>query len=631
MAIAKPSFHQQLFIDAALTGKNIVVRACAGSGKTTASLNLLWQYLEKYPENNAMYVAFQNDVLGDIRKKVKENLPLSISDRLETRTSYSLGFELLKDRHSTELDDRKHSMIISWKLGELYKRYGGKQDKLAISVYGEFEETKRILVQLYQIAQTRLVFTIRGLMEIETERQLFPYIPNAELFQVVLDAIDENKKWLEWGNWDHKKVHSFTDMVSYPACLDLQSRSKYNLILIDEAQDIGEGQLRVIEAYADTNTQWVIVGDPNQNILGFCGAIPNRMQLLKEKYNAEEFSMPLSYRVSKQVCALAKQYVPDFECLPNAPEGWVGNIGLSKSVEKMNEGDIVLARTIAQLLEVAIIALTTGKKVTFLGGNLKLQIKAALDDIKARFGFNDFIHSVNLYLEETIEFLKTKHGDNIDEQKEELTRLGNGLIGLYNYSISKGEHDFVKFVDELFVGENDKKKTPSIRFLTGHRGKGLEADTVFIVQPPNGNLPYTGSKMTPQLLAEERNLYYVMLTRSKNKLWFVVPDNTPDSEENATECNVDAVVPIVEEPPRYLTAEDRLVNKIQWESEDREHWIDVKVDYQQIVSGYRFKTTRLTKALVERLNSDLKEKCGSEEMWLKCAPKLGIDTQKVLL
>jgi len=537
MALAKPSIEQQAFINAAKRGDNIVVVACAGSGKTTASLNLLWQVAEMYPNKRLLYVAFQNEVTTDIKKKIKENIPSSIANQIDVRTSYSLGYELLKEHYTSELDvNGKVSSLVSWKLGEVYKRYGGKTSDRAVSVYGEFSETKRLLVQLYNIAQTRQVFDVPGLARIEHERMLFPFPATEELFQVVIDAIAESKKWLTHGNWDGKKVHDFTDMVAIAARMGFKSQTKYDVILIDEAQDVGEAQVKVIEAFSDTQTQWVVVGDPMQNIFGFAGAIHNRMDLLKAKYNATQYSMPLSYRASQVVAKLAQEYVPDFRCLPTAPKGFIGNISASKAIDKMQEGDIVLARTIAQLLEVAIIALTTGKKVTFLGGNLKLQIKAALDDIKARFGFKDFKHSVELYVRESIEFLITKHGDtNIDELRKEIELMGSGLISLYNFACSGGctDANFEAFVYELFVGDNEKKgkRTPSIRFLTGHRGKGLEAGRIFIIQPPNGNLPYSNTKMSQQLQKEEIHLYYVMVTRSSHTVWFVVPDTADSTTE----------------------------------------------------------------------------------------------------
>ena len=93
------------------------------------------------------------------------------------------------------------------------------------------------------------------------------------------------------------------------------------------------------------------------------------------------------------------------------------------------------------------------------------------------------------------------------------------------------------------MGRNNKDKekffieeTENIRFLTIHKSKGLEFDNTIIVNLENKSNSLPSRIPNPKLLdkiikgdtfkdEEERRLFYVALTRSKNYTYLVVPNN----------------------------------------------------------------------------------------------------------
>lgn len=59
---------------------------------------------------------------------------------------------------------------------------------------------------------------------------------------------------------------------------------------------------------------------------------------------------------------------------------------------------------------------------------------------------------------------------------------------------------------------------------TIHSSKGLEWDTVYVVHASDGNIPSDMATKRPEEIEEERRLFYVALTRAKNRLFVTRPE-----------------------------------------------------------------------------------------------------------
>lgn len=79
---------------------------------------------------------------------------------------------------------------------------------------------------------------------------------------------------------------------------------------------------------------------------------------------------------------------------------------------------------------------------------------------------------------------------------------------------------------EIYMRKPEFKKT-NITFSTIHSVKGLEYDTVFVIDMIEGMLPSTKSieDKSSKLLEEERRLFYVAMTRAKSDLYLLSPKN----------------------------------------------------------------------------------------------------------
>ena len=106
--------------------------------------------------------------------------------------------------------------------------------------------------------------------------------------------------------------------------------------------------------------------------------------------------------------------------------------------------------------------------------------------------------------------------------------------------LGRNNKDINKFIDKEFKLENDKLVWNShpeilITYLTVHRSKGLECDNVIVINLLDNILGFPSKLQDEKILRlvsldkhkfpydEERRLFYVALTRTKNKVYLLTP------------------------------------------------------------------------------------------------------------
>ncbi|MBI4768347.1 MAG: ATP-dependent helicase, partial [Deltaproteobacteria bacterium] len=90
--------------------------------------------------------------------------------------------------------------------------------------------------------------------------------------------------------------------------ISLQTRLPY--FFIDEFQDINPAQYRLFQLLTRINGEWMVIGDPNQAIYGFRGA--NAVffsHLQRECPNLTEITLPETFRLNQTVLAASSQVI----------------------------------------------------------------------------------------------------------------------------------------------------------------------------------------------------------------------------------------------------------------------------------------------------------------------------------
>ena len=492
------SNYQLAIIDFIKNGNgNLVVEACAGAGKTYT----LIKCVEEIPgDKRILLSSFNRDIANVLKKKTKDMPNVNAS------TLHSLGLQMLQRNFPNEelaLDEFK------------YKSYLNRNIK-SLSSINTYELKKRDFARymnniedFVNFGRCYLCETIKDLEFIEDRYDIDTIADEKE---VALDI-------LEYGKHDLSQI-DYTDMIWLPNVLFCKPIGmQYDWIFVDEAQDLSVCQREIILKCRKINTRMCLVGDSEQSLYAFSSADPESFKMLKELPNTSSLPLSISYRCANKIVDFASKIVPTIE--PNN-DGREGEVKYNVQLDEIKDGDMVLCRNNAPLMQVYVDFIKQGKKCFIRGKDIGLNLK----NMVKRTG----IDVLNKNLQEDGVFIRLY---------DALFDIINDIIGKYNVTyhdavesaIVSNRLDMIKALeilsddintaDELIEKINtifSDRKTGGISLSTIHKAKGLEADNVYIAC--RDLMPSSRAKKDWEI-RQEYNLMYVAYTRAKNILGFI--------------------------------------------------------------------------------------------------------------
>ena len=135
----------------------------------------------------------------------------------------------------------------------------------------------------------------------------------------------------------------------------------------------------------------------------------------------------------------------------------------------------------------------------------KMAPYAAIQYIRKRIGYDDFLKDYAL-----------THNVNKADLFEVLSEIEEAAKPYA--SLEEWFGHVQEYTEALRLKERQRSlKQDGVRLMTIHAAKGLEFDTVFLIEANEGRIPYKKAK-TEQETEEERRLFYVAMTRAKEVL-----------------------------------------------------------------------------------------------------------------
>ena len=129
---------------------------------------------------------------------------------------------------------------------------------------------------------------------------------------------------------------------------------------------------------------------------------------------------------------------------------------------------------------------------------------AAIQYIRKRMGYDEFLKEYAAY--------RKISSEDLFAVLEEIWQNSKG------YGTIKEWFEHIEIYGKMLKEQNKKNgEKEGVNLMTMHAAKGLEFDTVFVIEANEGSCPYKKAT-TDEEIEEERRLFYVAMTRAKRKL-----------------------------------------------------------------------------------------------------------------
>ncbi|WP_222928828.1 UvrD-helicase domain-containing protein [Neobacillus piezotolerans] len=271
----------------------------------------------------------------------------------------------------------------------------------------------------------------------------------------------------------------FNDMINLATDAVLKGKVNfpYKYIIIDEYQDVSVSRFNLINQIRKiTGAKVLAVGDDWQSIFRFAGSDINLFTKFKKYFeHSEMLKIENTYRNSQELINVAGSFV-----MKNRKQ-------ISKNLTSNKRNNDPL------------------KLYGYIGEEVYRTLKYVIEEIVEEYG-----------------------------EKAEIMLLGRNNFDIQ--VVGKDEEFKVIPTKDGVKIRHNKYPGLSMFFLTAHKSKGLEAENVIIINASNGNTGFPNRMADDPILslvltapdeflfAEERRLFYVAMTRTKNNTYILIPD-----------------------------------------------------------------------------------------------------------
>jgi DNA helicase-2/ATP-dependent DNA helicase PcrA len=559
----EPSPYQRDIIHAVKTTEdNLIIQACAGSGKTT-TLRILCDH---FPVNlKVIAVCFAKVNREDFQKKLPR--------RIEASTMHSLGYKMVREniRRLTQkhgkvtVDEKKQQRWLDKIFGNRYSR----------------DEDEEELVQLVSKVSPLLRANCYDPENLDhVTAVLDNYFPSVELENVTIDQISAGCTTFLKALREEVHIIDFDDMLDFVTHFKLTGK-KYDVILGDEVQDWTPQQAEFIRLMAgepepagpvdpmaelmaasgleveaptgtptrNTRTRLILVGDEFQAIYGFRGADTNSMANLKAQFGCVEMPLSVCYRCPVSVVEQAQKIIGEefIQSFDGAPEGTVLHRARSDYIDSITglpDGAMVVCRTNAPLVPAAMALIKQHRKAVVrgrdIGSGLRTIVKNCDGMVDKKDAYSELVEQqgrLTTLLQAVYDWAEAKIEKFIE--KDALT-AAQYIEDQFSCILAVAQdcatvEELSATIEDIFSDDEE-----GVILSSAHRSKGLEAAYVMVLAPEMMPHPVALKYGSDEQIAQERNLKYVAYTRAMETLVLQPGKKDTGSEFPALQAKLEA-------------------------------------------------------------------------------------------
>ena len=307
-----------------------LVNANVGSGKTTVLITkvMYLHYEKQIPYEQMVVLTFTNKAADEIKERLYALEPEIAEEQL-------WGFGTF---HSVCLTMLKKMLPV--------ENLGYTKEFMVMDPDEELEMAEQLILT-YQ-----LKIKYKNRLKKRLEQKNSKYQDDIDKLKVLLK---EDKRRQDKMTFD-ELLENACNLVKMSAEIEEVSKKNANLqdnentgmqdiswIIVDEVQDSDEKQLELIDCLKKPQTCFFAVGDPNQVIYSWRGSAFHIFYQLKTKYQATELTLPVNYRSSSEILAVARCFMQQGDTLQGGRENG-DKIQIRNMYDPFQEADYLVGR-----------------------------------------------------------------------------------------------------------------------------------------------------------------------------------------------------------------------------------------------------------------------------------------------
>ena len=307
-----------------------LVNANVGSGKTTVLITkvMYLHYEKQIPYEQMVVLTFTNNDADEIKERLHALEPEITEEQL-------WGFGTF---HSVCLTMLKKMLPV--------ENLGYTKEFMVMDPDEELEMAEQLILT-YQ-----LKIKYKNRLKKRLEQKNSKYQDDIDKLKVLLK---EEKRHQDKMTFD-ELLENTCKLVKMSAEIEEVSKKNANLqdnentrmqdiswIIVDEVQDSDEKQLELIDCLKKPQTCFFAVGDPNQVIYSWRGSAFHIFYQLKTKYQATELTLPVNYRSSSEILAVARCFMQQGGTLQGGRESG-DKIQIRNMYDPFQEADYLAGR-----------------------------------------------------------------------------------------------------------------------------------------------------------------------------------------------------------------------------------------------------------------------------------------------
>ena len=290
-----------------------LVNANVGSGKTTVLITkvMYLHYEKQIPYEQMVVLTFTNKAADEIKERLYALEPEIAEEQL-------WGFGTF---HSVCLTMLKKMLPV--------EKLGYTKEFMVMDPDEELEMAEQLILT-YQL---KIKYKNRLKKRLEQKNSKYQ------------DDIEKLKALLKEEKRRQDKM-TFDELLENTCKLVKMSEQKMNdisWIIVDEVQDSDEKQLELIDCLKKPQACFFAVGDPNQVIYSWRGSAFHIFYQLKTKYQATELTLPVNYRSSSEILAVARCFMQQGGTLQGGRENG-DKIQIRNMYDPFQEADYLAGR-----------------------------------------------------------------------------------------------------------------------------------------------------------------------------------------------------------------------------------------------------------------------------------------------